>query len=225
MNDDTLIVVSGYAGDAHQMEELLPYYEHHQRPLLVLSPDDSPIPTLGSHVGVSAGKRAYIGQASLDRQPRHLLTALELPYEWYLFNDSDSICISPEIPSYLYEDPDVIWSNEVEDEREKGCHDPLPHIAMQPPYFMSRKILRELVIHGAQTADPITPFIDWYMVQIAYAAGVPHRNFRDGVCFSTLAEEHVQLMEGLVRGGAKMLHSIKSGEVAARMKEAYETTT
>lgn len=221
MNQGTLVVVSGYAGDAHQISELLPYYEHHERPILLLSPEDSPIPFMGTLLGRSCGKRGYTGQESLDRQHRHLMTALEYPFEWFLFHDSDSICISPEIPAYLFERDDVIWSNQIDDHREKGYHDPLPHIAMQPPYFMSRRVLREYVLHGAQKADQVTPFIDWYMVQVAYAAGVQHHGFRSGACFPTDTSETAAYMGQKVYQGARMVHSVKTRAVADDLKRAY----
>lgn len=222
MNNGTLVVVCGYAGDAHQIEELLPYYEHHKRPILFLSPEDSRIESVGTHVGQFAGKRCYVGQDSLDRQHLHMKAALDLNFDWYLFNDSDSICISPEIPPYLYENEDIVWSNQVDDFREKGYHDPLPHIAMQPPYFMSRKVLTKYVEHGAQVACPTTPFIDWYMVQVAYAAGVEHRSFPHTASFVTTNEEALRHMEDKIRDGASMLHSIKTGDVAKRLWKAYE---
>lgn len=213
MNENTLIVVCGYNGDAHQIEDLRPAFEHHQRPILILSPEDAPITTFHEHQCLATGKRAYIGQDSLDRQHRHLLAALEQPFEWYLFNDSDSFCISSEIPSYLYMEKDVLWSNEFDDFRELGYHDPLPHIAFQPPYFMHRNVLRELVIHGKQIACSITPFIDWYMVQACYAAKLKHKKFRNCISLSTANEEDLWKTKCAVRTGADMIHSVKTRKI------------
>jgi hypothetical protein len=235
MNEGTLIVISGYDGDAHQIETFLPAYEHHKRPILCLSPVDAPIRKLGPHGCRSAGKRAYVGQLSLDRQLAHMKECLSLPFDFYLMNDSDSFCISPEIPRYLYQNPDIFWSNEVLDHRVRGepdengnivpmdYHVGYPLIAMQPPYFVSRPILEKMVRAG-RTIEPdgLTPFIDWYMVQCVYGAGVAHQKFHDCACFGTVPQENADLMVKLVREGANMVHAIKTKETFERIQQAYQ---
>ena len=76
LNKDTLTVVCGYSGDAHQIKAFLPYYLHHNTPVLVLSPVDAPITPqqVATHrvLFATGGKKAYVGQLSLDRQLEHL---------------------------------------------------------------------------------------------------------------------------------------------------------
>jgi hypothetical protein len=130
-----------------------------------------------------AGKRAYIGQDSLDRQVYHMmiLRALENPSaDWFLMNDSDSMCLTPEIPRYVYENDRVLWSNEVIDPRTHPT--PLPRLALQPPYFCSRNVLTWLINAAPKvTAHPITPYIDHFMLQLCHAAGVSHLPFENPV--------------------------------------------
>jgi hypothetical protein len=239
MNPSTLIVVCGYTGDAGQIDALLPMFEHHQRPILILSPEDSKIEKVGHHLCQWAGKRAYIGQDSLDRQHEHMALALEKPFEWYLFNDADSFCLTPEIPADYYRYKDTVWSNEVADFRIPGetwtdangsvtwpdnYHAGFPLIAMQPPYFMSRWALEKMVRFGnGIKACPITPFIDWYMVQCVVAAGLRHFPFRDrfgkleGASCETITENGLLTMERCIREGARFIHSVKSKESLDRL--------
>lgn len=182
MNDFTLISVHGYAGDADRVARHMPLYLHHERPVLVLSPDDAPIVRLdipGSIKYWWGGKRAYIGQLSLDRQHEHLKILAAQPCEWFLANDSDSFCVAPRIPAYLYEDKDMFWSNEVTDPRPHPS--PLPKLALQPPYFFHRSVLEKfLKVAPSIVMHPITQYIDHYMLQLVWAAGAWHGDFHKG---------------------------------------------
>lgn len=230
MNPDTTVIVCGYEGDGHQVNAFMPLYKHHGCPVVIMSPEDSPIPEIPGTATIRAGKRAYIGQDSLVRQWLHMKAALDFPSKFYLFNDSDSFCITPEIPAYVYQS-EFLWSNEVEDFRVPGFdgipasyHEGFEQIAMQPPYFMSRAILERLVSAGENIqADPITPFIDWYMVQVCYKAGMKHRHkgFVDGASFTTFDLHHARLMAHEVQHkGKNMLHSVKNLVVAEMLVEA-----
>lgn len=243
MTPNTLIVVCGYQGDQHQIEMLMPHYLHHECDVLILSPEDSSIwfqAPENVKFGIG-GRRAYIGQESLDRQAVHLKMALEQgTYEWFLFNDSDSFCLSPEIPEYLY-DENVFWSNEVTDFRIPGgtwknedgtettwpidYHKGYPLIAMQPPYFMRRSILEKLVEAGrdfAIRADEITPFIDWGMVQTCVKAEVQHLPFHKGVSCETQTPLGKQLVANHVADGSVMIHAVKTPEAYQLLKDTYE---
>lgn len=224
MNDNTMVVVCGYSGDAHQIRTLMPYYLHHRCPILILSPEDSPIlPTqlqirkeLGFRQG---GKRAYIGQLSLDRQIAHLKLMLTMPpeYKYFLAHDSDSVVLDPRLPNYLYSEPDVLWSNIVSDamhDPHRPADYPWPHLAFQPPYFMSRTTIeRLLTVADSIKADPHTPFIDWCMMAWAVAAKIPYKNFPDGASCSTAPGEGLRVMTELVdRSGRYIIHSVKTAE-------------
>jgi hypothetical protein len=205
---------------------------HHECPVVILSPDDAKVEISGveSRFG---GKRAYTGQDSLDRQREHLKILLSYPENHFLIHDSDSVCLSPEIPQYLYAE-DALWSNLVVDNipgREHGYYlNGFPRLAFQPPYFVSRKVLERLVASvegGNLTANPTLPFIDHYMVQLAVHSGVPWKNFRDGIT-GPISSDHSSFVAAwnAVQRGAVMIHSVKSPDFwrpLMRARELYLT--
>ena len=221
MNENTRIVACCYAGDQCQVIRALGAYLHHQCPFVVLSPEDSPAEI--RYPGVEnrfAGKVAYIGQDSLDRQREHLKLLLTFPEEFFLVHDADSVCLSPELPAYLYREPDILWSNLVNDdipEHQAAYPEGFPHIAMQPPYFMSRKTIEGLLaVAEGIVANPTMPFIDHYFPQLAVKAGWAYRGFPDGASCSTDPSLPcgLQILSTLVkRDGHIFLHSIKRREV------------
>lgn len=234
---DTLVVVHGYKGDAHQIEALMPVYEHHQLPVVVISPWDSPIKTMGPHICREAGQVAYIGQKSWDRQLAQLKTLLDYPHHWFLLNDSDSFVLSPELPDYLYRDENTVWSNEVDDFRHPGevypghtepwpldYHKGLPLIAMQPPYFLSRKALEKIVKHAeGMVACPITPFIDWWWVPACDKAHVKHARYPGCASCENVTELGRAVMRQCVlERGANFIHSVKTKEVMEDLRHIYK---
>lgn len=223
---DTLVVVHGYSGDQRQVEELMSMYEHHILPIVIASPDDHPIKSMGPHICMTAGKRAYIGQDSWDRQHLQLKKLLEHPQKWFLLNDSDSFCLSPKLPDYLFEDKDIVWSNEVEDFRKPGVpwgpYNPIPHdyhegypiIAMQPPYFLSREALEKIVkASEGLVACPITPYIDWWWIPATYKAGLKHKPFHNCVSCESQSNNGQRYMRKRIGEGAEFIHSVKSGRI------------
>jgi len=180
MNDNTLVAVCGYAGDAKRIKNFIRFQEQHTCPIVVLSPADSPIKEMRNHICRSAGKRAYIGQESLDRQIEYFKILLEYPFEYYLLNDSDSFVISGQLPEAWYVEADkwVVWVNRVEDPRPHAS--PYPKWAFQPPYFLSRNSMKKLIsVAHKCPAHPITPYVDHFMVQLICEAGIHHRPFTD----------------------------------------------
>jgi hypothetical protein len=163
---------------------------------------------------------------------------LEYPFDFYLMNDSDSFCITQEIPQYLYDHPDTVFSNQVDDFRKPGeswegmkpwpldYHKGMPLIAMQPPYFLSRDSVAKIVSAGPGVkACPITPFIDWGMVQACYEAGVKHAPFSLGASCETVTANGVAVMsECIVKRKAQFLHSIKSAKVRNQLVDLYRKT-
>jgi len=222
MNDKTLVVVCCYAGDRHQVEMMMPYYRHHGCPVLVLSPDNSRVNLQVRDVTCKyGGWRAYTGQESLNRQIIHMRKMLESPYDFFLANDSDSLCLSAEIPPSLYAEPDVVWSNEVLDWRTHPSK--YPKIAMQPPYFFSRASAEKMIAAFPKViTDPITPFIDWFMPALCFEANVLHKNFPMGCSFGTGDLNSQNLLEHCVRNEGKvMLHSVKTREALRRAEIGY----
>lgn len=229
MNENTLVTVHGYAGDQHQIKNALTFYEHHQAPLVIFSPEDSRIVRMGPHICRFGGKRAYVGPLSLERQMIHLKMMLEYPFDFFLMNDSDSVCLSPEIPRYLYEEPEVLWSNEVSDMMHKRADDyPWPRLAFQPPYFASRQVIeRLLTVADKVECEPQTPFIDWCMMAWAIASDCPHKNFRDGGSYPTFNYPPGQqvLREAVRTKGVVMVHSIKDARTLMFLGRDHVTFT
>jgi len=178
---------------------------------------------MGPHICRLAGKRQYVGQLSLDRQFAQMRMMLDYPSQYFLANDSDSVCVSPKIPEYLYQEPDALWSNEVSDLMHQRKSDyKWPRQAFQPPYFFSRDILEKLVAtEGTFQTDMQTPFIDWVMMAICHAGKIPHRNFRDGVsCPTSDYNSRRHMCDRISNHGAVMLHSIKSPAALQEMVSA-----
>lgn len=224
INPDTLVVICGYAGDAHQIEHAMPWYCWHECPVVVMSPEDAPI-TTSSQSGIvfrQAGLKGWIGRHTLERQRHYFKAMLDFPFGHFLMHDADSICIIPKLPQYLYDSPDTFWSNEVVDTNPGPSY--LPKLALQPPYFTSRKVIEKLV--NAPEADsyygdfgpmleqklPVpTNCIDHFLLQITHGAGVPHLSFPDGCSFETGSEQGMRTMGELVRNHGKIfLHSVKT---------------
>lgn len=227
-----LVAVSGYAGDQHQIEANFPAYRHHGVSVLILSPEDAPITALaGNPEGVyyrSCGAAEWAGARSLVRHAAYLRALLETPYTHYLFHDADSVMLSPKMPRYLLDHPNVFWSNEVQDTNTGASK--LPKIAMQPPYFFSREVLERLVPvlespapsycePESQGGMPIpTGCIDHYQLQLCHAAGIPHFSYPDGRSFETSSDIGLSEMARNVRyNGVVFVHQVKSRAVFDRL--------
>lgn len=221
MNANTLVSVHCYSGDLHQVEILMPYIQHHECPVVIVSPTDSPAILPGVDCR-QAGLRAYVGQVSLDRQRAQLELLATYPQEWFLANDSDSICLVPEIPRYLFRSKDIFWSNEVLDWRTHPT--PYPKLALQPPYFFHRNVLlRMLTVPREKVmAHEITPFIDYYMLQLTEEAGIKHESFPDGTSCGTSHDEGLAYMTTQIYGPRSkcFLHSIKTRRALKSIVEA-----
>lgn len=217
MNESTINVVCGYAGDADRIDIMMPAHLAHQRPVIIMSPRDSAIHRNGMTCR-QAGHRAYIGEDSLVRQKYYFDMALEYASEWFLFNDSDSFCVSAEIPRGLYAaGDDVLWSSEVTEPRPHAS--PYPKLAFQPPYFLHRNALKRMAKAGANVhAHEITPYVDWWMNAVCHEAGLRHRPFGEleHAPRNAPSPEGLGPWEGLdwrVRYcGATMMHPIKTQE-------------
>lgn len=179
MNEDTLISVHCYAGDADLVQRAMPIHSAHGCPIVVLSPVDSSVVMPGASECKFSGKRAYIGADSWTRQHEHLKILLSYPYKYFLLNDADSFCVSAKIPKRLYaEAEDTLWSNEVTEPRPHAS--PYPKIAAQPPYFLTRdSIQRMLLASNRVPVHPITPYLDFAMLAWACEAGLKHRAFTE----------------------------------------------
>jgi hypothetical protein len=226
MNDSTLCVIRGFQGDAHQIAMMMPHHKKHGCHILVQSPDDSQIgyesfPGITDLTCWSAGRRAYIGQLSLDRERAHLEQCLKFPHKFFLLHDADSVCLQPEFPKYLYDQPDVIFGQIVANNSEEHKvffsppHMPreCPRIAIQPPYFVSRSVIERIVNLPPIFTNPVMPFIDFLWVQFAMATGLVYKHLRPGASFETSTPLGRHFMHQTVRDdGVVFCHSIKSQE-------------
>lgn len=242
---DTRVAVCCYEGDGHQVVEALEFFLHHELPLTILSPEDSKVEV--NYPGVTnrfGGKRAYIGQDSLDRQAEHLRLLLEFPESTFLIHDADSVLLDPVLPQYLYDDPDVVWSNQVNDaipEHQTTFKTGWPHVAFQPPYFLSRKTIERMLAvkdHPDVQATPVMPFIDYYMVQLTMVAGLPWRRLLDSIsCPIAIDLRKVNppaadlvtydmgfkiAMNAVLNDGTNVLHSIKNSVAIRKLAAARQ---
>jgi hypothetical protein len=209
MNPDTRVAVCCYAGDASQVAENIDLYLHHECPVVILSPEDSKveIPGIDNRSGGLAG---HIGGHTLERERRHLEILLSFPEKYFMIHDADSVCLDPEFPAYLYAEPDLVWSNQVNDgipQHQATFPEGWPHVAFQPPYFLSRKTIEAMLAVADQVviSHDMMPFIDYYMVQLTMTAGLPWRRFENCVCCPpSLAMRLVQT------NNVSILHGVKS---------------
>lgn len=218
MNPDTRVSVHCYEGDKQQVIDMLPAYTHHGCPVTIISPDDSRVelPAVPGLLDCAfGGKRQSMGQLSLDRQREHMRMLLGYPEHFFLMNDADSVCLSPELPAYLYAEPDILWSNLVYDPipaQQRGYAPGFPRLAFQPPYFLSRPTIeRLLAVAEGVVANPVMPYIDHYMVQLSVKAGLVWKGFPDGVSTGISIEPgKMELAQVEVRHkGAVFIHSVK----------------
>lgn len=199
MNPDTRVSIHAWAGDIQRVHDTLDVHLAHECPITLMSPADShaiiehPRVTCrfagyreGSLSEWNDGRQVSVGQLSFERQRLQMIDLLASSSEnFFLMNDSDSVCLSAELPKYLYEQPDVLWANVV--------HDRIPHqrpaygtewptAAFQPPFFMSRWTMGRLLDQtDGVTAHPLCPFIDFYVMQLATKARLVWKAFPDGM--------------------------------------------
>lgn len=230
MINKLLIAVSGYSGDQAQIENNWPCYSHHDAPVLILSPKDGPIERIYDAKCISVGKKGWIGPHTLERHVSFLRVLAQQSAEFFLFNDSDSVCLSPTIPQYLFDSPDVFWSNEVRDTNPSPSK--LPKLAFQPPYFFSRRVLNALLRVASTPAQSFTQpspegwtmpmpteCIDHFQLQLVYAANLQHRSFPDGASFETTSAHGLDTMSEHVRAYGKIfIHQIKMKHVLDRLR-------
>jgi hypothetical protein len=227
MNPDTRVAICCYQGDAHQVLELMPFYQHHECPITILSPEDSPVllpAPLDCRMG---GKRCYIGWDGIERMKAHLRILInETSENFFLINDADSFCITPELPAYLYAEPDVLWTsvfpNDIP-EQQPGFAEGMPHVAFHPPWFLSRGVIEKLLAVGDDVQpNEFLPFIDYWMLEAAVKAGITWKSFEQSMSLPTNSDPAcAQRALEMASQGAKFYHSVKTGAFAGRLLNAY----
>ena len=131
-------------------------------------------------------------------------------------NDADSMCLSPKLPDYLYEEPDVLWSNvvwiESQGEKDESDRRRLPNVALQPPYFASRRTLAALLAMSFPYQNSFDGFIDHFMTRAAVESGIMWKGFHDGIS-SALSMNNNELQRAQVavrHRGAVFIHGVKT---------------
>jgi len=217
MNEDTLVVVHCYEGDADQTRILLPYFMHHETPVLLLSPEDSPV--VIDHPGItclSAGKKGWKGRHTLRRQVAHWKLALQQPATWFFLNDADSLCLTAKLPEYLYSDPFKLWCNVLCHENE---HLETDRPNLNPPYFMHRDVLQFLVANADLLEERPEPPKDdmgfgveaidgFYTYLVINELNIPYENYPDGS--TTWPRGYGDMIEQVRNHGARILHGVKN---------------
>ena len=192
LNPDTRIAVVGYSGDQKQIEQSLDLYLHHECPVTILSPEDAPV--VINHPSVDnrhAGGRAHYGPVACARMLAHLKILLTYPENFFFMNESDSLCLDPKIPNYLYRDADTVWSNGGPCmpynavKLTGGC----PALSFQAPWFFSRKTIEAFVSVADRVLIPMPAdekdraayewWVDLYLVQLTHAAKLRYDFYLD----------------------------------------------
>jgi hypothetical protein len=200
MNTNTRVAVCCYAGDQQQVEQSLGLYLHHDCPVTILSPEDAPANILADRVdNRHAGKRAQLGPDAWARHLAHLKILLTYPEDFFLMHESDSFCLDPTIPAYLYEEPDTVWSNNGHSTEDHwpGFPEGSSKMSFQAPWFMSRKAIEAMVaVSDKVQYHPALEWVDLYLVRLTEEAGLPWKGFRDcylgpmSGCFDDITGEH-----------------------------------
>jgi hypothetical protein len=223
---DTLVVVHCYAGDAGQVQSMLNIWTQHHLPVLVLSPENAPVTIDHPLVtNASAGEAGWKGPHTIKRQIAHWKLALETGHDWFLLNDSDSVCLSEDIPEYLFADTTIFWSNVLCHEEEHQDDDQ-PNF--NPPYFLSRQLLTQL-IDAAEELEPGDGFLephDWgqaidgfYTYLIRFVLDARWASFPDGA--TTWPPHKADLLRDALHG-KRMIHGVKYQERCEEIRLGYK---
>lgn len=233
MNLDTRISVHCYAGDAHQVVGLLPMYRAHGCPITVMSPDDSRVVIDGVDCRFAGDRRASlvtnhrgetvsVGQGSIDRHRAHMEILLSYSENFFFMCDSDSFCLSPQFPDYLYRAPGTAWCNLVPNPIPEHHVDGLPDTAMHPPWFFSRGVIERLLAADKHvTVNPAVPFIDDWLKRCAVYGGIDMQRFPDGFAGDIDRNGSIMHAERCVKAGAIFIHSAKHPMFWDRLQRAY----
>jgi hypothetical protein len=183
MNEDTRVAVSCYAGDQQQVEQMLGQFLHHECPVTVLSPEDAPCNVAHWRVdNRHFGKRGQLGPDAWERHLGFLKILLTYPEQHFLIHESDSICLDPRIPDFLYAEPDIVWSNNGESTPDHwdGFPPGSAKMSFQAPWFFSRKTIQAMI--DAAPRVPYHPSLEWvdlYLSRLTEEAGLEWRGYGD----------------------------------------------
>jgi hypothetical protein len=237
----TLVAVQCYSGDAGRVEDALEQYVHHRLPVLILSPIDAPVESI-RHPQIlhrTAGFNAYDGSGSVERYRSQLGVLAEYGATHILLNESDSFCLSDELPGYLYRDDNIVWGNytdiryflmlksEPDVEAAYAKHNP----AINAPWFFSVSALEKMLSVFDEAVDALPPYargltdgvdISWWFHTAAHLAGLEHRSHIPlGVCRPITSPSEAEAARREVLSGAVMIHAVKDRWALEVVRNAY----
>jgi hypothetical protein len=194
-------------GDEKQVIDLLDFFLHHECPVVTLSPEDAKVNIKHPDVeNLYAGKRSQFGPDAHVRFLEGIKLLLSFPEDYFLIHDSDSLCLDPKIPDYLYVEPNTVWSNQTASSAKENkyfgtelClptyvadrnkhHEPtklvIPQglqfkteLSFQPPWFLSRKTIEAFIAASGRVNYNHLPWVEYYVVQLTQTAGLPWKAF------------------------------------------------
>jgi hypothetical protein len=214
LNAICCVMAHGDLGAQLAFDRHLPFWRNHGCQIYVVSPTNSPVRT-GLHQ-IPVGPRQHHGSAANARMRRVLFTLLDMPAEWYIIHEYDSLCLM-EVPGLVWERP-VLWANVFpnDDPSFEG------KIFFHPPLIMPRATLRAICSASANVRDAAEHgFWDRWLGLVCERAGIPFEGYGpNGYSQNTIANHHLPEAIKAVRAGARMIHGIKSPSVLDALDEA-----
>src|SRR5512138_3800464 len=173
------------------------FWYHHWAPIVTLSPTDEPMQVPGI-VNVSLGREGHTGRASIERWRLMLEWCAEQPFDYFLMHETDSICLTNELPDYLFDNPDTLFSNEM----PENAQPPIQGFYCLAPWFFSRKLIKEIVHYIPKLIFTGPANGDRWLGQILEQGGFKHAPFRNGIGCGTLSMAPDRMPELIQIGNA-----------------------
>jgi hypothetical protein len=224
MNANTRVAVCCHVEDHRRVVNTLGIYLHHECPVVILSPEDAKVEiTCPGVESRFAGLNGYLGQNAVDRHRGYLEALLTFPEEFFFLNESDSFCVSPQFPDYVYAEPNTVWSNLCPDDpRPQEYPEGVPQIVFWAPWFLSRGTIQAMLAAANDyRVDPgfyLTGSIDYYMAQLARMAGLPWAGFPTELVYP---HEGPNVHDSVRNHGVVFIHSVKDAGIAHSLVSAH----
>jgi hypothetical protein len=210
VHSDTLVLVQAFAPYRDMVIRHLPYWQNHQCRVVISSPRDSFCDVPGVEC-VAHGVDEHAGIKSLDRWKEIMRWLAGQDHAFFLMHESDSICLTGEIPLRYYQQSDTFFSNEAEDNKVP----PDQKVFCVAPWFFSYAVLRRFNQALEKVAYRAPYHGDRWVGQVLEEGGIRHQSFSPGITCGTLglhSRDLKQVCEA-VRRGVTMVHGIKTEEV------------
>jgi hypothetical protein len=211
----TQVVIHAWKGGQEIFDMLLPYWEAHNLPILVVCPSDSIVET--RHPLFLAGPHGQAGEATFIRWRNEVGYLWRQPFDAWVIFEYDSLCLDPKL-TVLPGLRGIIADN------LEGSRFMCDRYVI-PPWTFDRETLGKL--HKASLDHPEVNewgYDDRILAAWAKLGGVPM--FDHVLVFhapgggSTIMPEQYEALRDAVRAGATMFHGIKSRECLDVIKAA-----